>query len=457
MERVKECARRLTDRKYLPFYFFAVIQLIYHCMMREVPGSDAMWFFRNQLDTYSLKDYLTIRYDTWSSRIIIEAVLVYVSRNMLAWKIIDWFMWMLFAVSLSKIFGKTENPAKTNWVLVSLILIYPLNDLWSAGWIATTTNYIWPLALGTFAMTGIAKVFRGEKIKWWAYVCYIPAALYAANAEQMCAVMLGIYTLCILYLLFIKKQGKQWVVLVPFLFICGAEFVFIMTCPGNGARKDKEIADYLQNYVMYNPLDKANLGLMDTVKHLLVSGNLLFLMFVVLMAVLVFQRTRGFLERLASMVPVAWTVVLTFFPDTFERHFPKLSSLIENNELINGYNYVWGYSYLPLVLYCLILLCVLVCLALIAKSWEEFFGYFFLLGIGLASRVVMGFSPTLFVSGERTFLYLYVTIIVAIAVMWEKNREELKQHPKMMQTLELGGACILIFELLGGLMSASAI
>lgn len=457
MERVKECVRKFTDRKYLPFYFFAVIQFIYHYMMREVPGSDAMWFFRNQLDAYSLKDYLTIRYGTWSSRIIIEAVLVYVARHITLWKIIDWFMWMLFAVSLSGIFGKTKNPAKTNWILVSLILIYPLNDLWSAGWIATTTNYIWPLALGTFAMMGIAKVFRGEKIKWWVYACYVLAALYAANAEQMCAVMLGIYALCILYLLLTKKQGKRWIVLVPFLFICGVELLFIMTCPGNVARKNKEIADYLQNYVMYNPVDKATLGLMDTVKHLLTSGNLLFLIFTVLMAFLVFQRTKGFVERLVSIVPVAWTVALTFFADTFERHFTKVSSLIENNELVNGYNYVWGYSYLPLVLYCLVLLCVLVCLALVAKSWEEFFGYFFLLGIGLASRVVMGFSPTLYVSGERTFLYLYVTIIVAIVTMLEKNREELKQYPKMTQALELGGACILVFELLGGFMAASAI
>ena len=73
MERLKTLFKKLTKKEYLPFCFFAGVQLIYHWMMREGPGTDAMWFFRNQLDAYSLKDYLTIRYHGWSSRLVIEA------------------------------------------------------------------------------------------------------------------------------------------------------------------------------------------------------------------------------------------------------------------------------------------------------------------------------------------------------------------------------------------------
>ena len=47
--------------------------------------------------------------------------------------------------------------------------------------------------------------------------------------------------------------------------------------PGNAARKNEEIANYLQNYEMYNLVDKADLGFVDTMKHLISSGNLLFL------------------------------------------------------------------------------------------------------------------------------------------------------------------------------------
>ena len=50
MERLKTLFKKLTKKEYLPFWFFAGVQLIYHWMMREGPGTDAMWFFRNQLD-----------------------------------------------------------------------------------------------------------------------------------------------------------------------------------------------------------------------------------------------------------------------------------------------------------------------------------------------------------------------------------------------------------------------
>lgn len=457
MEKIKAGFRKLGKREYLPFWFFAVMQLIYHWMMREGPGTDAMWFFRHQLEAYSLKDYLTIRFHTWSSRIVIEAVLVYVSRNMLLWKILDWCMWMLLAGSLSAIFGKTKDKVRTNWILTGLLLIYPLSELGGAGWIATTTNYIWPLALGIFVLTGTARVFRGEKIAWWLHLLYVPAVVYAANAEQMCAVLLGIEGLGILWLIFTGKQGKRWLLLMPYLLICGAEFLFIMKCPGNVARKNSEIADYLQNYGMYNAIDKADLGFVDTMKHLISSGNLLFLLLAVVLAFLVFCRTRGLFERLVCLIPVCFTVILSFFSDSFSMHFTKLASVLENNEIINGYNYVWGYSYLPLALYFLILLCMLVSLAWVASSWEEFLGYVCLLAIGIASRVVMGFSPTIYVSEARTFLYLYMAVIVTIAALFEHNKEALEEHPKAAQAMELAGACMLVVSLFGGCMAASAI
>ena len=173
MERLKTLFKKLTKKEYLPFWFFAGVQLIYHWMMREGPGTDAMWFFRNQLDAYSLKDYLTIRYHGWSSRLVIEAALVYVSRHMRLYKLLDWGMWMLLAGSLSAIFGKTKDKARTNWILIGLLLIYPLAELGGAGWIATTTNYIWPLALGVFVLTGTARVLRGERVAWWMHLSLI--------------------------------------------------------------------------------------------------------------------------------------------------------------------------------------------------------------------------------------------------------------------------------------------
>lgn len=457
MDKLKNFAGKMVQKKYLPFWFFAGIQIIYHLMMREGPGTDAMWFFRNQLDTYSLKDYLTIRYHVWSSRIVIEAVLVYVSRHLVLWKVLDILAWMLFVILLAAAIPG-EKRERINWLVVSLVLIYPLKDLDTAGWIATTTNYIWPLALGMFALTGVSFVLQEKKVPLSLFLLSLPAMLYAANAEQMCAVICGICFIGILYCIFFAKRNvSTWWQLIVWLLFGVAQLVFILRCPGNSVRTTEEIRQCMPNYKNYNLIDKAQLGFVDTVHHMISSENLLFLMFAVILMILVFLKTKELLFRLAGVLPVMWTVLLTFFGDAFERNFVKLSSLFNLNEIVNGSNYQLAYSYLPLLVYALVLLCVLVSVSMISTSWTEFLGYVCLLGIGFASRVIMGFTPTIFVSQERTFLYLYVAIIAAIVFMVQRNITVLLAHKNIAETLKIATACILVLSIVNGFMAASAI
>lgn len=457
MDKIKNFAGKLIQKKYLPFWFFAGIQIIYHLMMREGPGTDAMWFFRNQLDAYSLKEYLTIRYQTWTSRIVIEAVLVYLSRHLVLWKVLDIFAWILFVILFAAAIPG-EKRERINWLVVSLVLIYPLKDLDTAGWVATTTNYIWPLALGMFALTGVSLVLQKKKVPLPLFIMSLPAMFYAANAEQMCAVIFGICFVGILYCIFFAKRkvSTWWQLIVWTVFSLG-ELLFIFTCPGNSVRKIEEIRRCMPNYKTYNIIDKFTLGFVDTVHHMISSENLLFLMLAVLLMVLVFFKTKEFIFRLAGVLPVMFNVLLTFFGDAFERNFTKLSSLFDLNEIVNGSNYQLAYSYLPLLVYALVLLCILVSISGISTSWTEFLGYFCLLGIGLASRVVMGFTPTIFVSQERTFLYLYVTIIAAIIFMVQRNIKLLLEHKNIYETLKMITACVLVLSIVNGFMAASAI
>lgn len=454
---IEKLKQNLVKKEYIPFYFFAVLQIIFHIIMREGPGSDAMFFFRNQLKTYTLQEYLTDRYYGWSSRLIVETLLCYVSQNIILWKILDWFMWMLLAGSLVYMLHGKKNQVQIRWMVVGMLLIYPLKDFSTAGWIATTMNYTWPLALGLFCMTGIVKSYRNEKNHWWLILLHVSAALYATNVEQMCAVMLGIYTLSIMYFCIKKRNLREWWSIILIWLISIMEFIFIMTCPGNAKRSLLETKFRLPNYITYNLIDKIELGFVDTLRHMISSDNIIFLLFTILLTTLVFLKTKDFMGRFISLIPLVWTVMFMFFSDVFTKNFEKLSTIMSNNLIINGYNYQLGYSYLPIILYFLILLCILVCLTLISGSWMEFGGYFFLLAIGLASRVVMGFSPTLYVSQERTFLYLYMTIIVMILFMFEKNIKYFKPYPKMMYVAKLSGACILLFGIFNNLMAASAI
>lgn len=447
--------KKITDRKYLPLWIFAIIQMVYHVLMREPEGSDAMWFFRNQLDAYSLKDYLTMRYETWASRIFIEAVLVYISRNILLWKILDWVFWVFLAWALMYIFPK-EKRTTAGWMVVGILLVYPIWDLRTAGWIATSANYTWTLALGAFALHGVANTYYHKKTSPIMVVLYAVAAVYSANMEQMSAVLLAVSGCSILYFISQKMPVKSYISSIVCCVISIAEFAFILTCPGNAARKSQEIINWMPNFETYSFIDKVNMGFVDTMQHLVSSGNLMFLAFVLVLAIVVFLKTKNTLFRCVAVFPVVLNVILVFFRDTLEVYLPTFSKLMEKSAFITGRNYYLAANYLPTVIYFAIVGCMLVSLVVVCDSIFELFGQGLLLALALATRVIMGFTPTIYVSQERTFLYLYVLLGISGVWLVLQNQQLLKDG-KVYRGLKVAGACMLVFGVILALAEVGSV
>ncbi|MCM1257336.1 MAG: hypothetical protein NC307_05745 [Roseburia sp.] len=451
MKRVWEFLKTITQEKYLPLWGFAVIQLIYHIFMREPESSDAMWFFRNQLDAYSLKDYLVIRYHSWSSRFLIEGVLVYISRHMLLWKIVDYVFWVFLAWAFAWLFPE-EKRRVACFMTVGFLLMYPIWDLRTAGWIATSVNYTWALALGVFSLHGVTRVLYGKKTPVWLALLYILAGCYGANMEQMCAVLLAVNFLAILYFAYNKTDWKKyWHVFAGFVVSLG-EILFILTCPGNALRENQEIANWMPKYASFDFVDKICLGFVETMQHLLNSGNFMFLLFAVILAVLVFLKSEELLHRFFAVIPVVMNVVLTFFQGMLEKYVPSFWELFENNAYVSGSNYHLGESYTLMFLYLLVLGSVLVSLVVVCESWAELIAQCYLLVLGLATRVIMGFTPTIYVSKERTYLFFYMILGVSATWLIVNNIAVLRAKKRLLETMQLLGGCFVLFSVIFGLV-----
>lgn len=409
MDKMRVFIRKITSREYLPLWIYAAVQVVFHMMMREPEGSDALRYFSNQLDAYSLKDYLNIRYGIWTSRLLIEGVLVYVSRSVALWKVLDWAVWVFLAWAVVWLFPK-EKRELASWAVAGFLLIYPMQDLKTAGWIATGVNYTWTLALGIFSLHGAAKALRREKTPVFMWILYAFAALYAANMEQVSAVLVAVNFCAAVYCLTRKEKprvcGTVWICLAVSL----AEMIFILQCPGNAARKLDEIATRMPGFVSYGGIDKLNLGFMDTMRHLIASGNLLFLCYAVLLAALVFCKTEKTTYRAAAAFPVILNAGMVGFPYALKTYFPKFFKLMKKSEPIGGNNYHMAANYVPAFLYLLLIGCIVLSLIVVCKTYFELSGQTLLLALALATRVVMGFTPTIYVSQERTFLYLYMML-----------------------------------------------
>lgn len=118
----------------------AFVGIIYHLRIRTMAGDDV--FFSQATSELGLWNYLILRYETWTSRFVIEFLLVEIIKYPLLWRLIDLALFISFPVLLSKIFGGGKW---MNWCAAAAILLYPFHDMGTAGWITTTVNYFWPV------------------------------------------------------------------------------------------------------------------------------------------------------------------------------------------------------------------------------------------------------------------------------------------------------------------------
>ena len=209
--------RKMKDRAKIlqgelaPFVLLAVGSFLLHVFLILNWGDDV--FFRDSIqpENVTLFSFLGERYFVWSSRLIIEAIVIIVTHVPIIWWFLDTAILVLAAYSLHVLLPPMNK--KANYLLVCLIFIYPFIDMRTAGWIATTMNYIWPLSLGLYALISIKRILHGEPMKIYHYVLSVLALLYAANHEQMGTILAGFFVLFSIYQIIVQKKVHWFLVL----------------------------------------------------------------------------------------------------------------------------------------------------------------------------------------------------------------------------------------------------
>ena len=194
--------KKILKNKFLSMSLIFLFLLSIHVVFK-VNFNDDLWF-KNIIGTEykNIFEYIPIRYNTWSSRLIIESVLIFLlACPNIIWCVLDSLIIMLIIYSIDYLFKNNKK-----YILILLIiLLYPLHEMKSAGWYATTLNYLWPLALGLFSFIPIKNKLIEKKEKRYMYPLYILSIIFACNQEQMCAVVLSFY---IIFDIYLYKKGK---------------------------------------------------------------------------------------------------------------------------------------------------------------------------------------------------------------------------------------------------------
>lgn len=378
-------------------------------------------YFLEQVTNTSVFSFVMTRYSAWSSRVIIEFVLCAILKtSKYLWILLEAGMVTLIAYSISKIFIK-DNKKENNTMLLFMILLYPLNIMNGAGWAATTTNYMWPLATCLFALVPISEIWKGNKIAFWKYPFYTLSLIYAGNQEQTCAILVGTYILFSIFMIIKDKKIHPYMIIQTVVII--ACLIFILTCPGNYVRNQAEIKDNFKDFEMLTIWDKIGLGLTATNALLVGNVNIIFVMLTGIIAIYIFSNYKEKIYRTIAIIPFLSVILLALIPNITSNAFSFLVSFkkyfIMEGVMLTAANSNNLFYTLPVIFAFIILVCVILSIMIIFKNLKNNIALLVFL-VGLASRLIMGFSPTIFASANRTMIFFEFSMIIVSILIWQE-------------------------------------
>ncbi len=378
-----------NKREKAAIIIFLGLLVIFHLVM--APGTrDDLWFSK-ALDSYGPFDYLAMRYETWTARLLPELLLIFFSRHLILWRIANIFVCGFLAYGLLRLSGLKELIPG----LISL-MIFPLWYMSETGWCTTFMCYIWPLAAGVFSLCVLREVSLGDKVSPVRQVIAAVLLLYAVSSEQIAVVFFCIFAFSFVAGL-IKKSKQLRVLSGIFALETAGMMVFSLTCPGNGARVIAEAKAHMPKFPDLSVIDKLVLGVNSSFSGIAMGDLVPFFFFgVLILTALYIKKKPGLILGLLGMV---------YYGGIYAADLLNIEGLVPSG-LDNAYAY--GF-------FCINVCFVLaVTTALMLTSRDLWQGLFLTLiyGSGFLSRVMMGFSPTCFESGQRTFTMYDLSLVM---------------------------------------------
>lgn len=426
--------------------FFVVSLILLHMSIRIYAG-DEVNVFSHALDEQSIKEFIKFRYTKWTSRVIIEIILVYVSKNIYLWKICNILMYMLWSYSIYKITNMYSG------VILGMIMLYPIIDMSSAGWIATSLNYFWPLVFGTYSFVTVNKIISGKKVKVCETILSIVAEIIAVNMEQYAVLHMLCLGIVFAYLLGIKDYSKKKFSIIGIHFVVSlASLLFIITCPGNEARKIWETKTNMKNFTTLSLVDKIICGYNTTISGFLNQFCLLFFVFLLVVLVCVIRKSvndeNTYWIISISAIPSIIAIIASIGNVFQNGYFVTISEALRQGIIINGENWNKPIYYLVFISYVIFTISIIFSIIYI---FDDIFvgivhGGLFLCAILV--RVILGFSPTLYASSLRTFCFSYgVVIYITIIVLKEIKAMFSEKEWKKMEGVLFGICCVFVMEI----------
>lgn len=411
-------------KKYiLDNYLFIIASLLFAVVMNNIKiSADDISVWGRSGDCLSEWWKFSLdAYNTWSSRTIVNFIwFVILHCNKIVRSIFFGLSLYVMLKGLESLFPCKDNK-KIRLYILFIIMLFPFVALSTAGWVATFATYFSPLAFGVYSLIPIRYLFEKKKMRIFQFAFCCLALIYAANEEQMMVVMLFSYGAIFVYMC-VNRMVDWRITLLFFLSVLSAWYV--LSCPGNLERGYVEETRWFPTYSMLDFVDRLDLGISTTLYWLFFGNNLFVIASLLMFAIFIFSRYNDVLFRLIALIPLSFTVMFGPFMTITGMVFPqaiRLASDIEINGAFTVENEGMGVGLIQFVIMLVLVLCVLIEVFLLNNTLEGMIADYVVMIAGVASRVALGFSPTIYASSIRTFTIMIVSIIVVSVHLFSIN------------------------------------
>lgn len=431
--------KALYQKKWSPYLFMVLTYLPIILFVWHFIGDDV--FFEQQLEQISLWEYLIQRYETWTSRVLIEAVMLPMYHvGIGGWKIINFFFYVLLFWGTVTLF--TNKTPREIWMMSVLFLLIPVDIYRGCGWIAVSLNYIWPFACALIAMFPLRKIWDGCKVGIWQWLISCFCLIFAGNQEQILAFLLMIYVLVVPMLLWKKRKISAGIFI--HILILSASFMWFVTCPGNAARMEVEMQTRLPEFDHYSVMDKFSIGFLDTFVYYVGAYRFQFVFFnlCVVLSIVYWNKCKHLCEKITLIMLVILAVIIGYLGNglNYLGKLPQAFRFLYNNRVLEESGGPTALFVLEIVVYLFVILGILWFLFHypLAKGIGQCWYLACVLGVGFVSRCMIGFSPSIYDSGARISLLCTFCLIVVMGRLLLEEKS-LSKYSRM----TIGGMVIL--------------
>lgn len=416
--------------RFLPYGIFFIILLLYHKYMNLATGDDSI--FAKVLTESNLIDFTAERYTTWSSRFGVEAVVVLVAHYPILFHLLNIAVYMGIMFLIFRLLNIRTFASKI--LVLTMLLFFDPHNMSSAGWIATTINYMWVVASVLWFAYLLKLRYYGEWHQtYWGIVAFV--LLFAGSHEQGIVIILG-EVITYLYLTY-KNNKKNDFSFIIVLAVSVLLMLIILVAPGNAARTLMAVGDTNPDFVKNNFVEKIWLGIIRYNSMFLATSfrmfnmfgiyctdddvyhkyfNHIFSIFSIILFISAFKgkiRKKSKIQLFAAAFPLF--LVICYYISVKYPMFENPFFAKEWEPCTINYNELQ--FYLPL-LFTFIFIASFFYYLYKNYNKDIFVVLCMVFLIGFATQVMMGLSPTIYRSHTRTSIFMFFSFLILTAYIF---------------------------------------